>query len=36
LSHSRPGLLTLLKMNRLAKSCRKLLGSCMPATSERH
>ncbi len=36
LSHSRPGLVTLLKMNRLAKSCRKLLGSCTPTSSERH
>ncbi len=36
LFHSRPGLVTLLKISRLAKSCRKLLGSCTPAVSERH
>jgi hypothetical protein len=36
LSHSHPGLVTLLKMSRLAKSCRKLLGSCTPTASERH
>ncbi len=36
MSHSRPGLMTLLKISRLAKSCRKLLGSCMPTISERH
>jgi hypothetical protein len=36
LSHNRPGLVTLLKINRLTKSCRKLLGSCMLVASERH
>jgi hypothetical protein len=36
MSHSRPGLVTLLKINRLAKSCRKLLGSYTPTASERH
>ncbi len=36
LSHNRPGLVTLLKISRLAKSCRKLLGSCTPVASERH
>ncbi len=36
LSHSRPGLVTLLKMSRLTKSYRKLLGSCTPIASERH
>ncbi len=36
MSHNRPGLVTLLKMSRLAKNCRKLLGSCMPTASERH
>ncbi len=36
LSHSRPRLVTLLKISRLVKSCRKLLGSCTPTTSERH
>ncbi len=36
LSHSRPRLVTLLKISRLAKSYRKLLGSCMLAVSERH
>jgi hypothetical protein len=36
MSHSRPGLVTLLKISRLAKSYRKLLGSCTPAAFERH
>ncbi len=36
LSHNHPGLVTLLKISRLAKSYRKLLGSCTPAASERH
>ncbi len=36
LSHSHPGLVTLLKMSKLAKSCRKLLRSCTPTASERH
>jgi hypothetical protein len=36
LSHNRPGLVTLLKINRLVKSCRKLLGSCTPIAFERH
>ncbi len=36
LSHNRLGLVTLLKIIRLAKSCHKLLSSCTPAASERH
>jgi hypothetical protein len=36
LSHNRLGLVTLLKINRLAKSCRKLLGSCTSTASKRH
>jgi hypothetical protein len=36
LSHNCLGLVTLLKISRLAKSCLKLLGSCTPAASERH
>ncbi len=36
MSHNRPGLVTLLKISRLAKSCRKFLGSCTPTTFERH
>ncbi len=36
LSHNRLRLVMLLKINRLAKSCRKLLGSCTPASSKRH
>jgi len=35
LSHGRPGLVTLLKISKLAKSYRKLLGSYTPTTSER-
>jgi hypothetical protein len=35
LSHSRLGLVTLLKISRLAKSCCKLLGSCTPVVFER-
>jgi len=35
LSHSHPRLV-MLKINRLAKSYRKLLGNCTLATSERH
>jgi hypothetical protein len=36
MSHSRLGLVTLLKISKLAKSCRKLLGSCTPAAFEKH
>jgi hypothetical protein len=36
LSHNRLGLLTLLKMSKLAKSCRKFLGSCTPIAYKRH
>ncbi len=36
MSHIRPGLVTLLKIRKLAKSCRKLLGNYTPAASERH
>jgi hypothetical protein len=36
LSHSRPRLVMLLKINKLAKSCRKLLGSYTLTASKRH
>jgi hypothetical protein len=36
LSHNRPGLVTLLQINKLAKSCLKLLGNYTPVASERH
>jgi hypothetical protein len=36
LSHSHPGLVTLLKISRMAKNCRKLLGNYTLAAFERH